>query len=312
MTPARSPRSAGPGPSVLAVDVGGTDLKVAELGRDGRLGSITRTPTPLSDTRPGEAVVEAIAALAAGRAVDALGVTVPGLVDEAAGVGIRSTNLGWRDVPFRRLLFEATGLPTAIAHDVRAAGEAEYRIGAARGFTDVAVVTIGTGIAASLRLNGRPYSGRGAAGELGHTVVDPDGPTCRCGNRGCLEAIASAGAIVRRYRERGGTADGAAEVLVRVKQGDAAAVATWEEALTALVTGLSVLSSLVAPEAIVVGGGLSEAGDDLLGPLGQRLREARGTGHVPVLARAQLGQDAGTWGAAFAARDLLTARTNHD
>lgn len=297
--------SAGPGPSVLAVDVGGTDLKAAVLDRDGRLGPISRVPTPRSPENPGAAVVAAITALAAGSPVEALGVTVPGHVDESRGVGTRSTNLGWRDFPFASTIESATGIPTALAHDVRAAGEAEYRIGAARGFADVAVVTIGTGIAAALRFDGHAYSGRGNAGELGHTVVDPAGPQCRCGSRGCLEAIASAGAMVRRYRERGGSARSAAEVLERARGGDPLAAAIWTEVLDALADGLSILSAVAAPELIVIGGGLSEAGDELLIPLRERLRAARGAGFLPELARAQLGGDAGTWGAALAARDLL-------
>lgn len=306
MNPAPAP-CAGPGGAVLAIDVGGTDLKVAVLDRSGRLAPTLRSATPRSTRDPGGAVVEAVARIAAGVAVDAIGVTIPGHVDELAGIGLRSTNLGWRNVDFRTAIGAATGLPTAIAHDVRAAGEAEFRLGTARGHRDVAVVTIGTGIAAALRLNGQPYTGRGSAGELGHTVVDPAGPRCRCGNTGCLEAIASAAAIVRRYRERGGTAvSGAATVLRLARDGDPLAGAVWGEALTALATGLSILSSLVAPELVVIGGGLSEAGDDLIAPLRERLSAVRPAGFVPTLVRAGLGQDAGTWGAALAARDLLT------
>jgi glucokinase len=299
--------NAGPGPSVLAIDVGGTDLKVAIMGADGRLGPIRRSATPKSSDDPGSAIVTAIAELARDTHVAALGVTVPGHVDEARGLGVRSTNLGWRNFPFRERLEQATGLPTALTHDVRAAGDAEYRLGAARGHQNVAFVAIGTGIAAALRIDGRPLSRGGAAGELGHTVVDPGGPACRCGRTGCLEAISSAGAIARRYEALSGRSPrGAAEVVRRAAEGDPDAAEVWRQAVAGLVTGLSILSSLLAPELIVLGGGLSEAGDELLTPLRRGLDTACGTGPVPELTTAQLGQDAGTWGAALAARDLLT------
>lgn len=300
---------AGAGAPVLAIDVGGTQLKSAVLSPAGELGTIHRTSTPRSVTDPGGVVVSAVADLVAAtrsRArIEAVGVTVPGHVDENAGVGILSTNLGWRDFPFAAALRQAIGLPVALAHDVRAAGEAEYRIGAAAGFDDVAVVVIGTGIAAALRLDGRSYAGRGLAGELGHCVVDPDGPVCLCGNRGCLEAIASAGALIRRFVEAGGDAVDAAEVLRLAAAGDPLACRIWDEALHALAAGLAQLSALFAPEAILLGGGLAEAGDQLFGPLPGLLRSARGFAPTPPILPARLGQDAGTWGAALAARDLL-------
>ncbi|MGC4154917.1 MAG: ROK family protein [Propionicimonas sp.] len=300
---------AGAGAPVLAVDVGGTQLKSAVLDQAGALGTIHRTPTPRSVTDPGGAVVEAVADLVAEArrrgGIEAIGVTVPGLVNEEAGIGILSTNLGWRDFPFTAVLRRATGLPVALAHDVRAAGEAEHRIGAAAGFSDVAVVIIGTGIAAALRLNGQSYTGRGLAGELGHSVVDPDGPVCRCGNRGCLEAIASAGALARRFAEAGGSTSKAAEVLRLAAAGDPLARRIWDEALHALTIGLAQLCALVAPEVILLGGGLTEAGDQLFGPLPGLLRAARGSAPTPPILPARLGQDAGTWGAALAARDLL-------
>lgn len=302
---------AGPGAPVLAVDVGGTQIKSAILDRLGVLGPIRRSRTPRSVDDPGGAVVTAVAQLvaeASGTAdFQAVGVAVPGQVDERAGVGIRSTNLGWQDYPFTAALRAGTGRRIALAHDVRAAGEAEARIGAANGFDDVAVVTIGTGIAAALRLGGRSYSGRGLAGELGHTVVVPGGPACRCGRNGCLEAVASADAIARRYeQESGRSVDGAHEVLrLAGEEGDALARRVWRDAIAALVTGLAQLTALVAPEAIVVGGGLAEAGDALIEPLRDGLSQSCRAGTAPEVLLARLGQDAGTWGAAFAARDLL-------
>ena len=303
------PPNAGAGASVLAIDVGGTQLQSAALDAPAELGPIRRTPTPRSATDPGGAVVAAVGDLVATTrreaGILAVGVTVPGHVDEPAGIGIRSANLGWRNYPFTAALGNAIDLPVALAHDVRAAGEAEYRLGAAAGYADVAVVTIGTGIAAALRLNGRPYSGRGQAGELGHSVVDPAGPVCACGNRGCLEAISSAGAIARRYAEASGSAADAAEVLRRAATGEAIAAGIWAEALDALAIGLAQLCALVAPEAIILGGGLAEAGEQFFGPLPHLLRAVRGSAPVPPILPARLGQDAGHRGAALAAGALL-------
>lgn len=301
---------AGPGAPVLAVDVGGTHIKSATLDATGVLGPIRRSPTPRSADDPGGVVVAAVAELVAEAVstagVQAAGVAIPGHVDERAGIGVWSSNLRWRDYPFTQALRAATGHQVALAHDVRAAGEAEARIGAAAGLDDVAVVTIGTGIAAALRLGGRSYAGRGLAGELGHTVVIPDGPACHCGNHGCLEAIASAGAIVRRFeRESGRRVDGAREVLRLTHDGDALARQVWDDALAALAVGLAQLTALVAPQAVVIGGGLAEAGDELIEPLRAGLARACSASSPPALLLARLGQDAGTWGAAFAARDLL-------
>jgi glucokinase len=310
--PAPQPANAGEGPVVLAVDVGGTHLKAGVMGADGTLGMILRRDTPRDSGDPGEAVIAGLAALLAdeelalGRPVEAIGLTVPGIVDERRGVGIRSTNLGWTDFPFRDRAAQATGRPVALAHDVRAAGDAEHRLGAARGAQDVAIVTIGTGIAAALILDGTPYVGRGYAGELGHTVVDPAGPICRCGRTGCLEAIASARAIADRYRsESADQGADAALVLARAAAGDELAGRVWADAVHALAVGLDQLAALVAPELIVIGGGLSEAGEQLMAPLRTRFAALRGSEPAPALVRAELGQDAGTWGAALAARDLL-------
>lgn len=309
MSPVTAPNG-GPGAPVLAIDVGGTQIKSAVLDASGELGPIRRSPTPRSQEDPGGAVVTAVtqlvAATAATTGIEAVGVAVPGHVDERAGLGLRSTNLGWRDYHFTAAFRAATGMPVALAHDVRAAGDAEARIGAAQGFDDVAIVTIGTGIAAALRIDGRSYSGRGLAGELGHTVVVPDGPACRCGGSGCLEAVASADAIARRFAAESGTqVSGAHDVLRLARAGDPLATRVWRDAVAALVTGLAQLAALVAPQAVVIGGGLAEAGVDLLEPLRDGLAAACRPGTVPLLLPARLGQDAGTWGAAFAARDLL-------
>ncbi|MGN6206463.1 ROK family protein [Humibacter sp.] len=309
-----TPTSAGPGAAVLAFDVGGTDMKAALLDEQGRMLESRRVPTPLDGQRTGDRVVDEVARLAAELASAhpdvrpaAAGLLVPGHVDDVRGIGVFAENLGWREFPFRDRAEAALGVPVGFGHDVRGAGEAEHRMGAARGFDDVVVVTIGTGIAAAVFVDGRLYTGGGLAGEIGHDRV-AEGPICACGGRGCLEAVASAAAIARRYSLRTGRPiAGAKEVLELMRAGDANAAADWASALDALALGFSHVVALLAPQAIVIGGGLSEAGDELLQPLRERLDGILTFHRRPQLIKASIGADAGLFGSALAARDALAA-----
>jgi glucokinase len=281
----------------------------------GRVLDILRVTTPVRKLGTEDAVLEMVASLAAGFrdrhpsvSPQAAGLLVPGYVDEASGIGIFSENLNWRDVPFRDRASALLGMPVAFSHDVRGAGEAEYRLGAAAPFQNVVVMAIGTGIAGAIFIDGKIYPGGGLAGEMGHSVV-ADGPQCACGGRGCLEAVASAGAIARRYNAlTGATVPGAKEVLDRAQSGDADAIGIWESALDALALDLSHTVALLAPEAIVLGGGLANAGELLFEPLRQRLDAILTFHRRPVLLAASIGENAGVVGAALKARDLLEAR----
>jgi glucokinase len=310
----------GPGEAVLAFDVGGTDTKSAVIDRHGQVLGLRRTPTPQHPDDPAGAVVTQLGVLARvhlDQAPDlrpvAAALSVPGLVDERAGVGIFASNLGWRDAPLRALAERELGLPVALRHDVRAASDAEYRLGAATAYSDVVVLIIGTGIAGGLILGGRPYSGGGFAGEIGHALSDPEGERCPCGAIGCLETISSAAAIARRYQAASGIAvAGALEVLSAATAGDGRATRVWEDAVRALAEQLARLAAVLAPEAIVLGGGLAQAGPALFDPLGARLEALLSFHRRPALLRARLGDDAGLLGTALAARDLtgtLTARS---
>jgi glucokinase len=238
--------------------------------------------------------------------VGAVGLVVPGIVDEERGIGVRSENLGWRNVPFRDLVAERTRLPVAFGHDVvRAGGLAEYRLGAARNARTALFLPIGTGIAAALIVDGRIHAGGGYAGEIGHVDVG-HGEPCACGSVGCLEAIASAAAIARRYTRAAGTpVPGALEVADRLRASDPVARRVWDEAVETVALALSWAASVLAPEIVVVGGGLAESGDLLLGPLREALKRRLTFQRVPRLVPAALGDDAGWLGAALLARDLL-------
>ncbi|MFF2387651.1 ROK family protein [Agromyces sp. NPDC058104] len=306
----------GPGAAVLAFDVGGTDTKSAMVDAAGRVLGLRRTPTALDPVDSARAVAASFAGLARtlrdehpGVQVVAAGVSVPGLVDEVRGLGLFASNLGWRDAPIRDLAEHALGLPVAFGHDVRAAGDAEHRLGAARGYDDAVVLAIGTGIASSMLIGGQPYSAGGYAGEFGHSLADPRGERCPCGAIGCLETVASAGAIARRYRAASGRdVSGARAVLEAARAGDPLADDIWNSAIEALAEGIARLVATLAPEAIVIGGGLSQAGPALFEPLAARVDALLSFHRRPVLLRAELGDDAGLLGTALAARDLAAAR----
>ena len=283
---------------VVGVDVGGTQIKAALVDHDATALAERTVPTPRDGA---DRILDAIAALVdelRDDRVTAVGLAVPGVVDERRGLAVWSENLAWTDVPMTAEITARCGLPAVLGHDVRAGALAEARAGAARGLDDVVFLAIGTGIAAGIILGGRLHAGGGYAGEIGHTYAGHDEP-CACGGRGCLEAIASAAAIARRYSARSGrSVDRAAEVL---EAGDEHARAVWDEALDALSGALAWVASVLAPDAVVIGGGLSRAGDALLGPLAQRTRARLTFQRMPRLVPAALGDRAGCIGAALLA-----------
>lgn len=302
---------------VIALDVGGTGMKAALVAADGTLLHQARRPT--GRDRGPEAVVAAILEFAAdlrdlgvaryGEAAAAAGVAVPGIVDEAAGVAVYAANLGWRDVPLRDMLSQRLdGVPVALGHDVRTGGLAEGRIGAGHGADRFLFLPLGTGIAGAIGIDGRIEAGaHGCAGEIGHIVVRPDGPVCGCGQRGCLEALASAGAVSRAWAVASGDPDADASDCARaVEDGDPRARAVWQDAVDALAAGLVTGLTLLDPRVLIIGGGLAEAGDTLFEPLRAAV-EARITFQkLPLIVPAALGDTAGCLGAGLLAWDLIS------
>ncbi|WP_051619801.1 ROK family protein [Haematomicrobium sanguinis] len=324
---------------ILALDVGGTDVKVAlftlpfdsvPAPRD-----VRRVPTAKSESDPGGALLAQVAQLREEYAlahpdvaIVAVGMSVPGIVDESAGIGIFSANLGWRDYSFADAANRLLGLPFALGHDVASASDAEVQLGAARGVQNVVVVPIGTGIAAGVFADGKRVRGGGYAGELGHVLV-PGGEKCFCGATGCLETLASAAGIARRYVRLaefdgdgtgsddtgsddtgtgGGPAEiGAKDVLERKDAGDIIAARVWQDAVDALAWVFASLVTSLGTQVFVIGGGLSGAGPKLTEPIARALDELLSFQPRPEIRIAELGPDAGLIGSALHAREKLAA-----
>ena len=299
---------------VAAVDVGGTTIKSGLFTPSGQL--LTSHRLAVSTIRPG-AVVEAViqvvrdlleeAERADAANVSAIGLAVPGVVDERAGIGRSSMMLGWRDVPFVELL-QPFGRSIAFSHDVSAGAYGEATTGAAVGHHDWLFLAPGTGLGSTFILAGQPYRGvGGTGGELAHLVVRPDGPVCRCGKRGCLEMISSGPAIAEAYSSQAGLPAHcitAADVAARSSI-DAIAADVWEAAVDALADAVAGYIEILNPSLVVVGGGLAEAGATLLDPLHRAVSaRVRFADPVPSIELASHRGGAALRGVAAAARQV--------
>lgn len=296
-------------------------MKAALVGADGTLLHEARRAT--GRKRGADAVVETILGFAAelrahgekhfGTTAEAAGVAVPGIVDAERGIAVYAANLGWRDVPLRKLLGERLGgLPVALGHDVRTGGLAEGRIGAGKGADRFLFVPLGTGIAGAIGIAGTIEAGaHGYAGEIGHIVVRPDGPDCNCGQRGCLETLASASAVTRAWAAASGDPDAdAADCAKAVESGDPAAQRVWQNAVDALAAGLVTALTLLDPRTLIIGGGLAEAGETLFTPLRAAVEERVTFQKLPHIVPAALGDTAGCLGAGLLAWDLLSTEVS--
>ena len=303
---------------VVAIDVGGTGIKCALVTAAHEVVHTERHAT--GSERGADAVVQTILDVAAGLADKAradgmlplaAGICLPGVVDEANGVVRYASNTGgMRNVPLRDLAAERLGLPVRVGHDVRTGGLAEAELGAGAGHDQILFLPIGTGIAAAHIVNGTVLAGGNwGAGEIGHIIVRPGGPKCGCGQYGCLEAIASAASVGRHYSQRSGSEASAREVAALAAQGDAVATEVWADAVDALAAALLTAQALYDPTVVIVGGGLAEAGEQLLSPLRTALRERIAFFTEPQIVRAKLGDEAGCLGAALLA--LAVAEVDH-
>ncbi|WP_284974122.1 ROK family protein [Arthrobacter sp. efr-133-TYG-104] len=291
----------------VALDVGGTAMKGAVLSGSEAI-SYHRWPTPREEGP--DAVVKAVISavdelLGHAPGARAIGLVVPGLVDDRTGTALFSENIGWRDVPFVKIVSEHTGLPVGFGHDVRAGGLAERELGAARGHDDVLFMPIGTGISGAMFVEGHAIANK-YAGEIGHLDVG-SGELCACGAIGCLETVSTGPSIARRYnRLTGANVQGAKPVVERMHAGDPVGLSVWAEATESIARALAAYVSLLAPGLIVIGGGLSSAGDTLLEPVATELRRILVWQQQPQLVTASLGDNAACLGAGILARQALS------
>lgn len=292
----------------IGIDIGGTHICAGRVDERGSIVARAECATPPEGA---EAVAAEVArlcvALAADFPVDAVGVGVAGMVDQHGDTVHLAPNLGWRSVPLRALLSDRVAWPVVVLNDANAAGWAEFTVGAGRGKADALMVTVGTGIGGAVLAGGKLVLGAfGSAAELGHFRLVPDGRECGCGARGCVEQYASGTAVLRGAALHPDLRGLSIEQLERrAGAGDAAVTSLIAEAGTALGTACASIAVVTDPECIIVGGGLSRAGDVLLEPMRAAFRRARpGGADRPAVSivRAEWGNDAGMLGAALYAR----------
>lgn len=316
----------------LGIDVGGTKLLAVALDEAGGILAADRAPTPKGSSIKGGGgtLLNAVGELArrvleqAGVVVEAVGIGVPGLVDSSGVLRFAPNLASGEGVDFRAGLSSLLGIASvAVDNDATCALVGELSYGAAKGCAEVVMVTFGTGIGGGIASGGRVLRGaHGFAGEVGHMVVDPGGPRCTCGLRGCWERYASGSGLARLAREA--ALGGRIEEVVRLAGGDPEAVraehvteaaavgdpgalAVLEELGWWMGLGLSNLVAVMDPELVVLGGGLLGAGDWVMGPARRAFSEIL-RGHegrpMPRITEAGLLESAGAVGAAVMAREL--------
>jgi glucokinase len=290
--------------AVVAVDIGGTTLKAMAVDGSGTVLDRRVVATPAG----AEAVVDGLVTVVGelrdalterGLPLTRLGVACPGVVDPVTGRVAFAANLGWHGLPLRDHLTARFGVEVAIENDARTGAIAEHALARPADADDLAFVPVGTGVAAAYYVAG--VLARGAttsAGELGHVTAVHDGELCTCGRRGCVEVYTSAANILARYTRRGGVESSTPAIIAAVPD-DALAAQVWHEAIDALAVGLASVVTLLDPSRIVIGGGLSLAGDELLVPLRRRLAREVAWRAAPPLDTSLLGSHSTLVGAAL-------------
>jgi glucokinase len=307
----------------VGIDIGGTKIAGGVVDADGVIVEKVRVDTP-GDTRAlADAVIDMTRHLSGRHDVAAVGVAAAGFISKDRSTVIHAPNIAWHNEPLKESLQAGIHLPVTIENDANAAGWAEYRFGAGQGHSDMVMLTLGTGVGGAIVLDGELFrGGHGIAGELGHTRFIRDGLPCGCGQNGCLEQYASGRALQRAAddiadderigaalaavrAEKGGIPGPAVSRLVLA--GDLGAIEALRRVATALGEACGGFQAVLDPEVFVIGGGVAQLGEDLLGPVRLAYETSLpGYGDRPVaeFAIAQLVNDAGIIGVAdLAARN---------
>ncbi len=307
----------------VGVDIGGTKIAAGVVDEDGAILTQVTVPTPDESGKVLDAIAETFQQVRTEHNIEAVGLSAAGPIDEKRATVVSSPNVAWRAVPLRDEIEQRVELPVVVENDANAAAWGEARFGAGKSENHLLFVIVGTGIGGGIVLDGALYRGRfGMAGEIGHICVVPGGLRCGCGNKGCLEQYASGQALVREAREvaqfdsavaarlrelAGDTAEGITGPIVTqvAREGDPVAIDLFAELGRWLGVGLANLAAVLDPGCIVLGGGVSEAGELLLKPTREAFhRSLVYRGHWPEaeIRLAQLGAEAGLVGAADLAR----------
>ncbi len=308
----------------IGIDAGGTKIAVFRVSGSGQVLAHEEVHTPADDAEETiSAMVETARHLLTPE-VRAVGIGAAGMVEAATGVLRFAPNIAWRNVPLAERISRELDLPCQVDNDANVAAWGEFRFGAGRNHRHMLLVTVGTGIGGGIVSDGKLFRGaHGFAAEIGHIIVEPDGPECGCGNHGCWEQVAAGRAIGRLAREEverdpsspfaelfggdHGKADGEA-VTAAAKGGDSVARGILRRVAVRLGEGIAGLVNILDPDIVVVGGGAIEAGELLLDPARERFAETvEAVGYrpdVPIVA-AELGNRAGAIGAAKLALEEL-------
>ncbi len=310
----------------VGVDIGGTKVAAGVVTHEGEVLAQVRRETPHRSKSPQvveDTIVDAVLDLAQDHEIHAVGIGAAGFIDADRANVLFAPHLSWRNEPLREAISSRLRLPVVVENDANAAVWAEWRFGAGRGESHLVCVNLGTGIGGAMIVNGTLHRGRfGVAGEYGHMQVVPDGRRCECGNRGCWEQYASGNVLVREARELAAANSPVAHRILERAGGDVAAITgpliteaaqdgdpaareLFEDVGNWLGVGMANLAAALDPGTFVIGGGLSEAGDLLIGPARESFRRSlTGRRYRPeaTIVQAQLGNAAGLVGAADLAR----------
>ena len=294
---------------ILACDFGGTKLSAAVVEKDMKIASPTWHNHLRRFSPPGakaetdiQMMIEMGQELLAGERPSAVGISFGGPVDYKNGVVRLSHHVpGWENVPLQRKFEQAFQAPVRVDNDANVAALGEWRFGAGRGVADLLYVTVSTGVGGGWILDGRPYRGAtGMAGEIGHTVVDPDGPLCLCGKRGCVERLASGPYMAQDVAAQLDLpADGVTgkQVAEWARQGEETAVAILERGARGLGFGIGNAANLLNPSRVVLGGGVTKSGERWWHLVRQTARAISLPEILFEIVPAELGDDAPLWGA---------------
>ena len=308
----------------IGVDIGGTKIAAGVVDEHGVILERVKLATPKDSAQVAATIAEAVTSLRENHEVEAVGLGAAGFVSADRATVLFAANMSWRNEPLRERIEGLVDLPVVVENDANVAAWGEARFGAGGSQDNVVMLTIGTGVGGGVIIDGRLLRGHfGIGAELGHYRVQPGGLLCGCGQHGCLEQYASGNALTRivkqaatRTPERAkvllglgdGTADGilGSHITAAAREGDSVALEAFAEVAGWIGQAMADMTAILDPGVIVLGGGVSEAGELLAGPARARYHEAApATGQRPLadVVTATLGPEAGIIGAADLARD---------